>query len=154
MCDRLGGRGKDAVKAKVHGLGGIVVGPRAIKDEHDPCTGNVAPAKESDLIIELGVVNFGESGGAEVEGALYGRHEFVFTIGFSELWTFRSCNTRKLRAEEVVGFGDMNSEMPEGALIGSRLEGEFVGRHGVSRGGHVLGKAREASPKCVGEGSG
>jgi hypothetical protein len=63
----LGGGRKDAVEAEVHGLGGIVIGPGAGEDEHDAGAGKVAAAKKRDLVGEMGIVEFSESGGAKIE---------------------------------------------------------------------------------------
>ena len=88
MSSGLGGGREDAVEAEVHGLGGVVIGPRAGEHQHHAGAGNIAAVKERNLIGEVGVIHFGEGGGAKVEGAFHRGDEFVFGIGFGELGSF------------------------------------------------------------------
>jgi len=80
----LGGGGKDAVEAEVHGLGGVVVCPRAGSHKDHASARKAVVPEERDGIIEMRVVKFGEGGGAEIERTFHRRDELVFGIGLGE----------------------------------------------------------------------
>ena len=145
----LRGRRKNAIEAKVKSFLGIMVGPGSVKDEHDRGAGERAAVEERNGIREMRVVDFGEGRGAKVERFFDGGDEFFFGVGFGELGSFGSCYTGNFGAKEIVGLGDMKSEMSERHLAWRGLEGKFVGRHGFRSGDHVFGGASEAETEGV-----
>jgi len=149
----FGGWRKNAVKAQVHGLGGVVVGPGAGEDEHDGGAGEGAAVEERNGIREMGIVEFGEGGRAEVEGLFDGSDKFVFRIGLGELGAFGSGDAGDLGTKEIVGVGDVNSQMSEAHLVWSGLEGKFLGGHGFRSGGHVFCGTSEAEAEGVADGT-
>jgi len=136
---RFGGGRKNAVQAKVHGLSGVVVCPGAGQDEHGGGARERTAIEEGNGIGEMGIVDFSERGGAEIERLFDGSDELVFRVGFGELGTFGGGYTGDFGAEEIVGVGDVNGQMSEAHLVWSGLERKFIGGHGFGGGGHVLG---------------
>ena len=152
-CGLRGWR-KNAIETKVKSFLGIMVGPGAVKDEHDRGAGKRAAVEERDGISKMRVVDFAERGGTIVERFFDGGNEFFFRVGFGELGGFGSGYAGDFGAEEIVGFGDMKSEMSEGHLAGRGLERKFIGGHGFRGGDHVFGGASEAEAEGVADGIG
>src|SRR5262249_28018413 len=101
------------------------------------------------------VIDFGERGGAELEGVFYGGDEFILGIGFGEFGTFGGGGAGDFGAEKIGGFGYVNGQVREGTLLGRGVEGGHGVRHGVLRGGgHDFRIACEASTESVGDGRG
>jgi len=145
-------RGEEAVEAEVHGLGGVVVGPRVRKNEYGAGASNVLTLKERDGLGEVSVVNFGEGRGAEIKRTLEGGHQLLFAVGIREFWNFRRGDTGDFGAEIVIGFRDVQGEMTKGDLVGGRLEGKFISGHGFRGCRHSFGIAGETVTKGVGKG--
>ena len=101
----------------------------------------------------MGVVNFSQRGGAEVEGLFDGGDKFVFRIGFGELGAFGCGDARNFGAEKIVGVGDVNGQMGEAHLVWRRLERKFVRGHGFEGSGHVFRGAGEAEAQGVADGT-
>src|SRR5260370_2888060 len=103
-----------------------MVGPRSGEHEDNRGAGERTAVEERDGIGEMGVVDFGERGGAVVEGILDGGDEFFFGVGFGELGGFRSGYAGNFGTEKIIGFRDMKSEMSEAHLAWRGLEAEFI----------------------------
>ena len=153
VFSRFGGGRKNAIEAKIHGLGRVMVSPRAGEDEHDGGAGEGAAVEERDGVGEMGVVNFGERGGAEFERLFDGHDEFVFRIGFGELGAFGRGDARNFGTEKIVGVGDVNGQMSEAHLVWRGLERKFVGGHGFEGGRHVFAGTGEAEAQGVADGT-
>ena len=152
MGGGLSGWRKEAVEAQVHGLGGVMVGPRVRKNEYGPGASNVLTFKERDGLGEASVVNFGEGCGAEIKRTLESGHQLLFAVCIGEFWTFRRGDTGDFGTEIVVGLRDVQGEMAKGDLVGGRLEGKFIGGHGFRGCRHSFGIAGETVAQGVGKG--
>jgi len=147
----LSGRRKHAVEAEVHGLGGVVVAPGVRQNEDGACASDILPLEEGDGLSEVRIVDFGEGRGAEVERTFEGGDELVLGVRLRKLRSFRRSDTGDFGAEIVIGLGDVQGEMSKGDLVGSRLEREFIGGHGVGSRDHSLGITGETVTKGVGD---
>lgn len=154
MRGGLGGGREDAVEAEVHRLGGVVVGPGARERQDDTRTGDVLIVKERHGFAEVRIIDFGESSGTEFERGLEGGNKFVLGFRIRQFGHVGSGDATDLRAKGVVGLRNVQGEVGEGVLLGSGLEGKFVGGHGVSSRSHVFGVVRESGADRVGDGAG
>ena len=145
----MGGWGKNAVEAEVHGLGRVVVAPGVRENEDGAGASNILALKKRDGLGEVRIVDFGEGRGAEVERILEGGNELFLGVCLRELRGFRRSDTGDFGAEIVIGLGNMQGEMSKRDLVGSGLEREFIGRHGVGSRDHSFGIAGETVTKGV-----
>src|SRR5258705_9615127 len=126
----LSGGRQDSVQAQIHGRGAVVVGPASHEKKYAHSAGTL-DAAEVNVVAELGIVEVGEGGGAEVEGGAGPGEQFVLGIGFLEFVNFGGRNIGNLRAQAIVRLDDVDDQVPEAHLIGSGLVAELVGGHGV-----------------------
>lgn len=76
----LGGGGKNAVEAEVHGLGGVVVSPGTGEHDDGGTASHGAIGKDGEGFVEGGVIDLGECGAAEIERRFKSGNEFVFSV--------------------------------------------------------------------------
>src|SRR6185369_3889232 len=106
-----------------------VISPTAGESQRGPGTWLRLAREILNGIAELRVFSFGQSSSAEIERRLYRRDQFVLGISLRNFLSLGIGDVADFRAEEIVGVGDVRSQMREGHLIWRRFGAELVCRH-------------------------
>src|SRR5262249_28680003 len=88
-CGRLRRRRQDSVEAQVNGLRAVVVEPTVAESNQRTGAAGGPVAEQDQGIAELGVIDASQGSGAEIEGGLERRHEFVFGVRLGEFYVRR-----------------------------------------------------------------
>src|SRR5450432_4779276 len=75
----VGGRRQDSIQAQIHSGGAVVVRPAASQKKYRHGSRSLY-ATEVNIVAQVGVVDFGEGFGAEIERGSGGGEELVFGI--------------------------------------------------------------------------
>ena len=90
-----------------------MIGPTAGESQGRPGTRALLASEVLDWVCELGVLCFGESGTAKIEGRSYCGDQFVLRTDFLELLDLGLGDVSDFGTKEIICFHDVGGEVAE-----------------------------------------